>query len=89
MIAPASSVVDHGEGRTAMSENLTVWLTAPDRVIASRQGSDSHRRPLDAAQRAALDTQREPHLEAVSSFSVDTASSNPGEVVQEILRSLG
>jgi shikimate kinase len=88
VIAPASSVVDHREGRTAMTENLTVSLTAPDRIVAARQGSGGHRRRIGTSERAALRARRAPHLEAVSAFTVDTASSTPGEVVEEILRRL-
>ena len=85
VIAPASSVVDHREGRNAMTENLTIWLTAPDRIVAMRQGSGGHRRPIDAPARADLRSRRAPHLEAVSAIAIDTASSTPDEVVEEIL----
>lgn len=85
VLAPASSVVDHPEGRDAMSQNVTVWLTAPDDVVAVRQGSDGHRRPIDAEERTELRRRRTPHLKAVSSIRVDTASATPPEVVAEIV----
>ncbi len=56
VLAPASSVVDHPRGRSALSEQITVWLTAADDVIAIRQGSGDHRRPIDARARAAGET---------------------------------
>ena len=73
-----------------MTENLTIWLTAPDSVVAVRQGSGGgHRRPIDALERTELRERRVPHLEAVSSLSVDTASATPQEVVDEIVSRLG
>lgn len=85
VLAPASSVVDHPEGRAVLSEHVVVWLTAPDSVVATRQGSGDHRRPIDATTRAELRAKREPHFEAVSSMKVDTASVTPVEVVEEII----
>lgn len=85
VIAPASSVVDHRTGRTAMSENLTVWLTAPDHVIAVRQGVGGHRRPIDRTGRAQLRAKRTPHLEAVSEVEIDTGSATPQEVVDAVI----
>lgn len=85
VIAPASSVVDYVEGRMAMSENITVWLQAPDRVIARRQGSAEHRRPIGPDERARLRARRSPHLEAVSSIVVETGSATAEDVVEEIL----
>lgn len=85
VIAPASSVVDQPEGRDAMSQNLTVWLTASDEVLAARQSSDGHRRPMGAKERARLRERRAPHLEAVSSMRVDTTLATPAEVVAEII----
>lgn len=88
VLAPASSVVDHPQGRSALSEQLTVWLTAPDNVIAVRQGSGDHRRPIDARARANLRARRAPHLEAVSTIRVDTGSATPEEVVADIVARL-
>lgn len=88
VLAPASSVVDHPRGRSALSEQKTVWLTAPDNVIALRQGSGDHRRPIDARARAELRARRVPHLEAVSAMQVDTGSATPTEVVAEIVARL-
>lgn len=85
VIAPASSVVDHVEGRAAMSENFTVWLDAPDRVVAIRQGSGGHRRPIGPEELARLRARRNPHLEAVSSIVVETGSATAEDVVEEIL----
>ncbi|MFP4073092.1 MAG: shikimate kinase [Actinomycetota bacterium] len=88
VLAPASSVVDHPRGRSSLSEQLTVWLTAPDHVIAVRQGSAGHRRPMDAATRAELRAKREAHFEAVSTLKVDTGSSTPDEIVDYIIARL-
>lgn len=84
VIAPASSVVDHRDGRDAMAENITVWLTAPDQVVALRQGPGGHRRPMDGEERAELREKRAPHLEAVSEFTIDAGSATPEEVVREV-----
>lgn len=81
VLAPASSVVDHPRGRRAMAENLTVWLTAPDHVVAVRQGSGGHRRPIDAEERERLRARRAPHLEMLSDIEVDTGSVSPQRVV--------
>lgn len=88
VLAPASSVVDHPRGRSALSEQITVWLTAADDVIAIRQGSGDHRRPIDARARAELRARRAPHLDAVSAMRVDTGSATPTEVVAEIMERL-
>ncbi len=88
VLAPASSVVDHPRGRSALSEQLTVWLAAPDNVIAVRQGSGDHRRPIDARTRADLRAKRAPHLEAVSAIRVETGSATPDEVVADIVSRL-
>lgn len=88
VLAPASSVVDHPRGRSALSEQLTVWLTAPDDVIAIRQGAGDHRRLIDARARAELRARRAPHLEAVSVIRVDTGSATPAEVVADIVARL-
>lgn len=85
VIAPASSVVDHPKGRSALAKNLTVWLTAPDDVIVARQGMGAHRRPIDAEERAELRRRRSPHLEAVSSIVIDTGTAAPDDVVQKII----
>lgn len=88
VFAPASSVVDHERGREILENNLTVWLTAPDDVIAERQASGGHRRSMDAKERAALSERRSPHLEALSSIRVDTGSATPEEVVDQIIDQL-
>lgn len=88
VLAPASSVVDHPRGRSALSEQLTVWLAAPDDVIAVRQGSGDHRRPIDARSRTDLRARRVPHLEAASAMRVETGSATPDEVVAHIVSRL-
>lgn len=85
VISPASSVVDHREGRNAMAENITVWLTAPDQVVLLRQRSGDHRRPMGGEEKAGLRARRAPHLEAVSMFAVEAGSATPKEVVEEII----
>lgn len=88
VIAAASSVVDHPEGRSLMSEHITVVLTAPDQVIAGRANQGDHRRPVDAETRANLLERRRPHLGEVSGFQVETGSLTPEAVVDRILEFL-
>jgi shikimate kinase len=85
VIAPAASVVDQETGRKALKENLTVWLTAPDEVLAQRQRDGAHRRPVSSDEQVALQIARAPLLEEVSAIIMDTASSTPAEIVAELL----
>jgi len=89
VIAPASSVVDSHQGREAMAENLTIWLKAPDAVIASRQARGAHRRVIGPEERASLRERRRPLLEAVSTISIETGDISPSEVVDELTARLG
>lgn len=88
VIAPAASVVDHGPGRRALEENYTVWLTAPEDVLAERQGQGAHRRPISLEAHAALQAARAPHLDEVSAVTVDTGTSTPAEVVEKLVEVL-
>lgn len=85
VIAPAASVVDHELGRRALEENFTVWLTAPDEVLARRQSEGTHRRPVSAEENAALRAARAPFLTKVSVATLDTGTSSPGEVVDKLV----
>ncbi len=88
VIAPAASVVEDDSAREALSENFTIWLTAPDAVVAERAASDEHRRPIDAAERADLRSRRRPFLEAVNAISLDSGSDTPEETVSRIIERL-
>jgi len=85
VLAPAASVVDHATGRAALEENLAVWLTAPDEVLAQRQGTGGHRRPVSAEEHTSLRRRRAPFLEEVSVMTVDTGTASPAEVVEEVI----
>jgi shikimate kinase len=85
VIAPAASVVDDEAGRQALEESFTIWLTAPDHVLALRQARGTHRRPVARGERAALHQRRAPFLERVSDMKLDTATSTPAEVVAELM----
>lgn len=85
VIAPAASVVDDELGRRALEENFTVWLTAPDEVLARRQREGTHRRPVSAEENAALRAARSPFLTKVSVATLDTGTSSPGEVVDKLV----
>jgi shikimate kinase len=85
VIAPAASVVDQEAGRKALTENLTVWLTAPGEVLAQRQREGAHRRSVSSEEQVALQIARAPLLEEVSAIIMDTASSTPAEIVAELL----
>ena len=81
VIAAAASVVDSLSGRRALAENLTIWLTAPEAVLAARQDGDDHRREVGAAERAMLSRRREPLLQDVAAIRVDTGSRSVTEIV--------
>lgn len=85
VIAPAASVVDSPAGRETLARQFTIWLTAPDDVLAARHARLGHRRPVDAAERDALHRRRHPHLERLVDFSLDTGSRTPRQVVQDIV----
>jgi shikimate kinase len=89
VIAPAASVVDHEAGRAAMTANTTIWLTASDKVLASRTRVRGHRRGVTSEERAALRIARDPWLARVSSLKIDTSSLTPVETLAEILDRLG
>lgn len=84
VIAPASSVVDDARGREAMVNNLTIWLKAPDHVIATRQARGAHRRVIEPEERVRLGERRRPWLEKVSVVSIETGDLSPAEVVDEL-----
>jgi len=88
VIAPAASVVDHETGREALVANITVWLTAPDHIVAQRQRSGTHRRAIDAETRTALRVRRTPLLEAVSTITLDAGSATPEDLVSELVARL-
>ena len=88
VIAPAASVVDHETGREALAANITVWLTAPDHVVAQRQRSGTHRRAIDAETRTALRVRRTPLLDSVSTITLDAGSAAPDELVSELVARL-
>lgn len=81
VIAAAASVVDFEAGRRVLAENTTIWLTAPESVLAGRLARDDHRRETSAGERKALERRREPLLRDVASWEVDTASKSPDEIV--------
>jgi shikimate kinase len=85
VIATAASVVDHEPGRRALEENFTVWLTAPEEVLAERQGEGTHRRPISEEAHAALLDARAPLLSKVSAVTVDTGTISPVEVVEKLV----
>lgn len=89
VISPASSVVDHEAGRTALTRNTTIWLTASDEVLERRTGGDDHRRDLAGDERRLLRLRREPWLEEVSFLTFDTGTATVEEVVATILERLG
>lgn len=88
VIAPASSVVDHELGRRVLEENLTVWLTAADDVIAQRQASGNHRRPVGLEARGVLEARRAPWLAELKTIKIDTSSATPEAVVRLVVDQL-
>lgn len=88
VLAPAASVVDHEVGRVAFGENVTVWLTAPDEVLVERQRQGVHRRPVDEDERTSLRLRRAPHLERLSTITIDTGAGSPDEVVRDLITRL-
>jgi shikimate kinase len=85
VLAPAASVIDHEAGRRALEDNVTVWLTAPEAVLARRQEEVAHRRKVSAKEREALHATRSPLLSRVSSITLDTGASSPVETVEKLI----
>lgn len=85
VLAPASSVVDTEEGRDLLRRCVTVWLVAPDAVLAVRQRQGDHRRPVTAEERMALRRRRNRHLEEICDAKLDTSSAGPTELVGVLL----
>lgn len=85
VIAAAASVVDFPPGQRALAENLTIWLTAPESVLAARQDGDDHRRELAAVERMTLSMRREPLLHEVAALRVDTGSRSVAEIVEQLV----
>jgi shikimate kinase len=85
VIAAAASVVDFETGRRVLAENTTIWLTAPEAVLTGRLAGDDHRRETSVEERIALERRRQPLLQDIASFEVDTASKSPDEIVAELV----
>jgi len=85
VLAPAASVIDHEPGRRALEDNFTVWLTAPEAVLARRHEEGIHRRKVSAKERDALHATRSPLLSEVSSIILDTGASSPVETVERLI----
>lgn len=85
VIAPAASVVDNERGRKAMSEHLTIRLTAPDDVLAARIEDGGHRRPISEPEREMLRNLRERASEQAAVLTIDTAEIDPDEAVRRIV----
>lgn len=87
VIAPAASVVDSETGRRLLARNITVWLDAPEEILAIRREQSDHRREVDETEVGALERRRQPHWEALASFRVDT-SRTVGETVDTLMSHL-
>ena len=85
VIAAAASVVDFDTGRRALAENTTIWLTAPESVLTGRLAVDDHRRETSFEERMALERRRQPLLQEVATFEVNTGSKRPDEIVAELV----
>lgn len=84
VIAPAASVVDAEEGRDILAENLTIWLDAPEEILAQRRDHDDHRREVDDDEVRSLERRRRPLWPDVSTIRIDTARP-VAEVVDELV----
>ena len=84
VVAPAASVVDNEAARAHLADNYTVWLVAPDDVLAERSGAGSHRRPVDAGEQALLKQRREPLFTKVSKLILDTGGIGPRDLVENL-----
>jgi len=89
VIAPAASVLDRPEGRALLEAQVTVWLVADEGVLEERRSHGGHRRPVAAAEAAALRERREPWLADVSVLRIDTGTKPIADLVTEILNRLG
>jgi shikimate kinase len=74
VIAPAESVVDDPSGRLLLSTHLSVWLDAPDDLLATRRASGIHRRTISEEQARTLRTARRRHLEVCTIGRVDATA---------------
>jgi len=84
VIAPAASVVDTPEGRAVLSRNLTIWLDAPEEVLALRRDRSDHRRELELEEVRELEERRRPLWEAVAVVRIEN-SGTVDEVVKTML----
>lgn len=74
VIAPAESVVDDPDGRLLLSTHLSVWLDAPDDLLAARRATGIHRRPVSEEQARRLRSARRRHLEVCTMGRVDATA---------------
>jgi len=75
VIAPAASVVDTQRGRSLLTRTLTIWLDAPDEVLAVRRGADDHRRDVGDDEATELERRRRPYWRDLAVTRVDTSGS--------------
>lgn len=74
VIAPAESVVDDPEGRRLLTAHLSVWLDAPDDMLAARRATSLHRRTISDGQAQTLREARHGHLEVCTIGRVDATA---------------
>jgi shikimate kinase len=88
VLAPASSVVDQEQGRDLLRTCTTIWLVAPDAVLAKRQRRGHHRRPVGEGERTELEKRRDPYLEEIADVRVDIGTEGPREVLGRVIKAL-
>lgn len=75
VIAPAASVVDSATGRALLDGNVTIWLDAPEDVLAARRGTGDHRRDVNDDEVIALERGRRPFWQELATVRIDTSRS--------------
>lgn len=87
VIAPAASVIDSAEGRTILSRNLTIWLDAPEQVLALRRDRSDHRRELQLEELTELEERRRPFWESTAVVRIEN-SGTVDDVVEGVLEAI-
>jgi shikimate kinase len=95
VVAAAASAVEQPAAVDALRGNDVVYLHAPPEVLAARVAAhapdDDHRPFVDRDARAVLEAQyatRDPRYREVAGVTVDTSTSAPDEVAEQVIQAL-
>jgi shikimate kinase len=85
VIAAAASTVEDPRVRDALRPVFTVWVDAPDDVLARRMRSGDHRPDFAPA---AMRARREPYFREVATLRLDVTTATPEESVKSVCEAL-